>query len=121
MNSELVCRVADTIEGLEIGGKVGHFDMCLYTHECGAPACVAGWTCFLADGDALATAYGGMIHERARMLLGLDEDTADSLFTPSCRQWVDAPRLYKFPPDKVALVLRHLAATGTLEWPIAWR
>jgi hypothetical protein len=77
-------------------------------HTCGTSACIAGW--------AVATFGSGTTNQKeifreARVLLNLTEGQADGLFLPA-------------DPDdhatKIApTVMRHLVATGEVDWDIA--
>ena len=116
MNTERIIELADHVEKLEhvhstpplsMFGKA--FDMGIWKFRCGAPACTAGHTVYLwawnDDFDNLA------IECQARVLLDLDVETADELFTPPdiCSDDVT--------PAMAAAVLRNLALTGEVVWP----
>ena len=131
MNTKLIHEVADTIERLEFGYEKGQFGMSDFIHSpteedpysCHSPACIAGWTCFLADGIVLSdvnpmtdrmTAY-----ERAAELLGLDFEMAGKLFAPirENAHFEALPgRQGYISPERAAATLRRLADTGVVDW-----
>ena len=125
MNTKLIHEVADTIERLEFGHEQGKFKMMDYTHwltdSCRSPACIAGWTCYIADGEVARPRGddGDGVHERAADLLRIPDCKANDLFAPS-RQVAS----YMAPlgaeghisPARAAATLRRLADTGVVDW-----
>ena len=129
MNTKLIHEVADTIERLEFGDEPGKFMMTNYAHgmvgnpeSCRSPACIAGWTCFLADGVVLADDIRldeHPVHERAQELLGITYETANVLFTPTGDEaYYTAPpgTPGHISPERAAATLRRLADTGEVDW-----
>ena len=112
MNVELMMEVADHIEQLENGESEGFFDMTSYVHSCGAPACIAGWTCHVA-GDTLTMGNWLDVPEKARRHLELSHREARKLFSTSQRF------LPSVTPGEAATVLRRFAKTGELNWRAA--
>jgi hypothetical protein len=109
MNTERILHIADLIEKLE----PQQFDMSDYVteNECGTVACIAGWT-YLTYGDLGGS---GNPHESAENHFGLDEDRADSLFTPRSKDGLNAS-YDDITPAHAAQTLRKLAATGEVDW-----
>ena len=111
MNVENILKVADAIEQHSIP-DLG-FNMSVWKeaaspwrrdmsgHNCRTVACIAGWTVALFPDDDAADA------------LGMDDDRADLLFYP--RGWINGSA---FPSSRAVAVLRHLAATGEVDWSI---
>ena len=95
--------------------------------ECGTPACIAGWAAVLYAGDAVedainnrVAAYG--LPNTGAATLGLKKDAAkrppwgprtlaDELFVPD----IDLLAVTQY---DAAMVLRHLADTGRVDWTI---
>lgn len=151
MNTELMLKVANHIENLPTGEDPGK-SFCMWNFEllkfdghdgeiCRSPACIAGWTCWLADGklpetnDKLWAGDQNPIFFRARDLLGLSTRKADRLFLPKnaradCdidletlrneNRWYREDVLIKqfITAKRAAKVLRHLAITGKINWSI---
>ncbi|RWF44259.1 MAG: hypothetical protein EOS65_02465 [Mesorhizobium sp.] len=121
MNIERILQLADVIE------KTPHKP--IYYHgnspapltefnmerwHCGTIGCIAGWTVHLfGNKGASAEDDAGM---KAGELLGLSLNDADNLFCPGSGR--EGPRLSEIKPAKAALILRHLAATGEVNWQI---
>ena len=49
MYTKRIHALADHIETLSYGEEAGKFNMEGYIHECGSPACIAGWACFMFE------------------------------------------------------------------------
>ena len=125
MNREKIRQVADALENLPTGSSPGMFKLTHYTHECGAPACIAGWTVALDETEfneeTAAQFYLGeyfscreqTIHRQAANILGLDIWGASALFTPNV-----------WPADvsskQAARVLRFLADYGVVDWETSY-
>lgn len=121
MNKERILAVADAITSEE-GRK--HFNMEHWLRHnnrsygalpsntaltsCGTTACIAGWVVHLfgKPGDDLTT--------EAESLLDLSRAQAANLFIPTINKAYE-----DITPDEAAIVLRHLAATGEVDWGIA--
>lgn len=123
MNTENILRVADAIEqhsipdmGFNMGTFRGEADsghpmsVDLSGHNCGTVACIAGYaeTLFVMDGGDLAD-YGG-----SGTFFGISDDDQIALIMP--RGWNLDPRQYT--PQRAVSVLRHLAATGEVDWSV---
>ena len=131
----LARQVADTIEVLPHSDSAEgfkakwSFGMSEYTSPCGAPQCIAGWTCFIADGRI--PKENPKIYLRAAELLGLaipspkelaiygnkmTDCAAKQLFLPGCvtaHYTAFTPEHPRFiSPARAAATLRHLAETG---------
>lgn len=118
MNKEYILELADFLETIQPGAESG-FNMNWYMnkncndysgHKCGTVACIAGWIA-LRDGQEEPaewyTKYGAK-------KLGIDLDLAFKLFSPR-RIWA-----YDATPQQAAIVLRHLANTGEVDWNVAF-
>jgi len=127
MNKENVLKVADAIEQHsipELGfnmnyGLVSRSDNIkdLSGYNCDTVACIAGWCNMLTKPDARFSDF-----DAAREFLGLDPKAASELFYASS-QWEfeggDHTYLERITPSKAAVVLRHLAETGEVNWSVA--
>ena len=87
--------------------------------DCGSNTCIAGWAvAFLGAEDQIwkyrKLHYGNsMIPEYAQELLGLSHSQSEKLF-------ISIPYMDRDPtPRDAAMVLRHLAATGKVDWQAA--
>ena len=121
MNKERIRHLADVIERQpDAQAKLGAgFCMRKFFHECGTPACIAGWAHALFS-DPVDDA----LHFRASYsdeILGLSRRQGDLLFEPDNEHayfgavygetgYVSAKR--------AAAVLRHLADTGEVDWSV---
>jgi hypothetical protein len=118
MNAERILKLADVIEGLPHGtvdwassiGELSAFNMSEW--NCGTVGCIAGWTIKVFSKADDSTHYT----TEARSLLGLSSEEAEGLFTPRCRDVEDYRRVK---PTQAAAVLRHLVATGEVDWSVA--
>lgn len=123
MNKENILFVADLIEKqpkTEIHSKSG-FTMEFYVHDCGTPACIAGWAVAANRGmggnDDIRSAAGEKstirtVSEEAREYLGIDEEVGEALFL-GFESRID---LRKITPMQAVDVLRNLAETGEVDW-----
>ena len=95
------------------------FDMSMVTHSCGAPSCMAGWWAYGAKYDG-ADKMGA-----AAIALNLSRIEESDLFTPGASSpGVDklhdnCVSPYDATSAQAARVLRHLAATGEVDWSVA--
>lgn len=122
MNVENILKVAAAIEDAAKPGakpKVG-FNMGVWHdtgdadqtgHNCGTVCCIGGWTNFLFADDPMQV---GM--QEAMKSLGLGPLPADDLFCPPRSQY--AGSWDSITPAHAVAVLRHLAATGKVDWSI---
>lgn len=78
-------------------------------HNCGTVACIGGWTVKLFGEITEAVDFEG----EARDLLGLDDTQGHRLFYAG---GIDARRFTSIQPAHAVRVLRHLAATGEVDW-----
>jgi hypothetical protein len=122
MNKERILKLADIIE------KQPHttpqqpdgFTMSNWTHDCGTPACICGWANHELNKETSSDIWLGDDRVAAEWL-GLDIDTAGSLFEPSrerdsnpwATDWWD-----EITPAHAAAVLRNLAETGKVDWSV---
>lgn len=142
MNAENILKVADAIEAAittktGLNGVLG-FNMASFVNteptgykdhvdNCGTTACIAGWAYAIktqatpeamkdiisAEGRVGSGSYN-KIPNTARDFLDLDQDQADDLFMSDY-----APiELYDIKPQTAVRVLRHLAATGEVDWNV---
>jgi hypothetical protein len=116
MNKERILALADLIEAQPHTGlneKTG-FNMGEYRHECGTPACIAGWAAAASVGDTTGTIKLEMYADiQAQQFLDLDGDQASALFQPPCE---DEDEWDEITPDHAAFTLRHLVKTGKVDW-----
>jgi len=134
VNAENVLKVADAIENRAIPGvgfnmdwyelndpeKAKSYDR-LNIENCGTVACIAGWTHLLFDDDSRKEPF-----THAKEVLGLSYDQARQLFYADNHPdkvddgWgsMQAP-LDDITPEAAIRTLRHLAATGEVDWSIA--
>lgn len=111
MNKERVLHLADYIEKLPKVSKENPtgFTMMDFTHNCGAPACIAGWAAYLAD-----TTDEIDVFRCGAEYLELSKREAYQLFTMDN---TEIP-LSSVTPEQAAKVLRHLAETDEVNWDI---
>jgi hypothetical protein len=88
------------------------FSMSDWFHPCGTPSCLGGWTIHLFVKKGHTTADPTQF--RARGLLGLSQTEALDLFLPRLEQIRES--YDKITPAHAAFTLRHLAATGEVDW-----
>lgn len=81
MNKQLLKKVRDHIANEDTG-----FDMGFYAKPCGTVACIAGWTLILLGWTAEEIIEMTSPCYAAGQALGLDRDTATSLFFG---EWAD--------------------------------
>lgn len=125
INVENILRVADAIEQHSIpdlGFNMGVFrskadptdpsGVDLTGHNCGTVACIAGWA------EAVYVREGGDPdrYRSSSWYFGIEDDrTSERLITPP--GWRTNPS--QFTPERAVAVLRHLAATGEVDWTIS--
>jgi len=120
-----ILRLADMIEKSET------YDQRKWTcpgnakEPCDTPACIAGHACVLTGAKSLSCdswEFDGHIYETpvlAQAWMGLSDDEADELFTPSPRL-VNGPDAPCTPtPELAAKVLRNFVETGDVNWMIS--
>lgn len=116
MNAERILKLADVIEaapkqGIPTSGArkpITAFNMGSW--HCGTVGCIAGWAHqTFGDGN-----YGVNICRAAEEHLDLNEHDAGELFIPATDNSLD-----DIVPSQAAKVLRHLAATGKVDWSVA--
>lgn len=112
MNVERLLKLASVIEREELEGV--QFDMANWIKErsCGTAACIAGHVAIMVEGKDVDPWDA---EEIARDWLELSDETARALFTPESKVLVNATA------PAAARALRHLAATGKVDWPRALR
>jgi hypothetical protein len=112
MNAERILQLADVIEKVPHvqldedapRGELDSFNMDDW--HCGTAGCIGGWAAQLFD---CATSEAGVA-------LGLRCIEAMSLFTPKPINPNDWSKITSL---QAATVLRHLAATGIVDWSVA--
>jgi hypothetical protein len=117
MNRERILALADLIEEQPHTDEEADegFTMESITHDCGTPACIAGWAAWEALGRQRGDLYS--IHTdldaKAREFLDIDPLKAEDLFYPPF------PIVYAtVTPSEAAATLRHLAETGEVDWSV---
>lgn len=126
VNAENILKVADAIEGKSIPGLGFHMnylvgneaddaeDDKLNVANCNTVACIAGWA------NALNANLPNATFGFARSFLGLDEAQGDQLFYASNHPDAEdgmGPLDY-IEPFRAVRTLRHLAATGEVDWTV---
>lgn len=129
MNTENILAVADAIEN----NTIDHLDFNMRyitapaKSGCGSVACIAGYTLAVKNGVFQAVAEDdhaayGKIAAEARAWLGLSDWTAEELFFPDSWKFnwgfIDKYDLEKIPKDQAVRTLRHLAASGGVNWEV---
>ena len=132
MNTELMRRVADTVEALDYrpaadGSSIPdgpRFNMQTVSFQCGAPACIAGWTVALHNGSKSIKSLSE-VQELAAEYLGISPEQERSLFCPESWKTGGKADFFALPGDRnfitgrmAAAALRHFADTGTLDWTV---
>ena len=122
MNVERIRQVADMIERVGDAHKAGGLDVgydqlrCL--HDCGTPACIAGFTAALAeDKDEHADlSYTDAIAES--WLLGIAQSWLDLTIGQAYDLFHGEPFGHDDPPtaEEAAACLRGLADSGGVKW-----
>lgn len=136
MNTERLSAVADAIErGSPATSNLGfnmrdfaahvdaqHKDYTGRAPTCGTVACIAGWAASLAAQSPVTpqnrySSGATGIFNTARNYLGLTEEEADSLFyVIEMGGYADDAILTQITSAQAVAVLRHAAATGTIDW-----
>ena len=122
MNVENILKVADAIEIRAVPGL--GFNMSSFyadglpdmsAHYCGTTACIAGWAVAIMKGDA--SGAWGTPDSVIGNWLGIDSSRTDQLFYALDHE---APEFAfeRVTPKQAVSVLRHLAATGEVDWSI---
>jgi hypothetical protein len=116
VNREHALALADLIETLprvdNSHGKIHGFNLNYETFECGAPACLAGWSAWEQRGHPETIRFDDTFLEDARKYLGISEDIGGKLFYPF-GQGIDFGAVT---PEDAALTLRKLVETGEVDW-----
>ena len=119
MNIDNINRLADVIEAQSHTDREAEdgFAMNCFFHTCGTPACIAGWADFLANGDEWVASdtlesRSQNVEGRAMEWLGMSSSQRYELFWGGTK----IADLAKVTPTHAAAVLRHLAATGDVDW-----
>ena len=132
---------------LAVGQSPGCFDMGAIAHTCGAPACIAGWACWLAlEGDEKTDRIPDLVvamdeagwtfntdvdltmaekiseYDLAREWLGIsDRYESEALFEPTegYAHWAAMPDDPSYITNAhAAAVLEHYPKTSTIDWGI---
>lgn len=128
MNKKNVLRLAEHLEKIaqQTNPFVGFtmYDYATCEHECGTAGCVAGHAYFLFEGELafrnlVEAMYTGRpfddIHITAENWLGVNPSQAHELFLLACQTSTEIG-FDTITPEWAASTLRHLAATGRVEW-----
>ncbi|MBB3411264.1 hypothetical protein FHT87_005217 [Rhizobium sp. BK316] len=118
MKKEHILALADLIEEQEHTEEddAEGFTMTAITHDCGTPACIAGWAAWEALGRPSGHLYDVAcdLEGEATDYLGINPMKADLLFYPP-----EEVGLYQeITPSQAAATLRHLAETGEVDWTV---
>jgi hypothetical protein len=117
VNKERILALADLIEQQPHADKEASegFTMSSITHDCGTPACIAGWAAWEAVGRKNGDLYDFDldIEGKARDFLGISPTKADALFYP-----YEFKAYGEITPSEAAATLRRLAETGQVDWQI---
>lgn len=133
MNPERILAVADAIEN----NTIQHLDFNLrfmtepQANGCGSLACVAGYTLAIKNGEFKAIRENGSSAAfdaaavEAGDWLGLSKTEREMLFFPDSHGgpydtgWFDCMYdLEDVPKEQAVRTLRHLAATGEVDWTV---
>ena len=123
MSKERILALAETIEHAPKGRvlqDIQGFDMTDFTHHCGTPACIAGWSIWEFFGrsdenlDELVQASNKTYSAIACEYLGIPGEQGEILFFP---EGFDKP-WNEITQQEAARVLRNLAETGQVDWSI---
>lgn len=137
MNKERLLQLAEVLESdraeshfnmnlwLSENGRFARSEVCSLQHfnieDCGAVACIGGWTVILFPEEAALFAKEH-ISNAAYEILGLGLVEGHDLCIPE--GWYDdkddfiSP--YEAKPKQAAKVVRHLAETGVVDWKKAF-
>ena len=121
MNKERLLELADLLETEKVAK---HWDMDNYfvdegsrmnrklgtlLDNCGAAACIAGWS--IAKFDPDTPINYSEVKDRAASILDMDWDDASALFTPeTVTTWT------KISPTDAAQTIRSYVETGVVDW-----
>lgn len=111
MNIDRINALADLIEKQPHSKKSdpSGFNMEYWQHTCGTPSCIAGWAVHMSGKDINV----GTVMGDAQRWLGLNDVIGDSLFMAN---GLRSGKRWFIQPAYAAAVLRHLAATGDVDW-----
>lgn len=116
MNKKRIHQLANILE--ELGP--GEFTMRRYVHDCGAPACIAGYAAALTAERPLSKVDLEIKgHYLARDGLGISHEQASQLFIPHDETINDTGErylTYTVTAQGAAKVLRHFAKTDVIDW-----
>lgn len=130
MNVENILKVADAIERHEIewlGFNMSHY--CAVGkihltdhsgHNCGTVACIAGWGAAVSGVPKSRMTEDFDAETPAMEFMGLSEDQMDHLFYAKSHPHFSSHKNWNnITQDQAVAVLRHLAATGEVDWSIS--
>lgn len=123
-------RLAVLADWLEAGGESPHIKFGMHTYlklldengnetpnkdeACSSICCMAGALAQTFGDPSKVLWWSGIgISEYARKLVGLNREDCNALFVP---EWVD---LRAVTPQQAARVVRHLIATGEIDWRVS--
>ena len=104
MNVENVKKVRD-----KIASHPEKYDQTVVVHDCGTPACIAGYASLMEDADRRTHHM-----DAAREFLGLSGVQASLLFSAIPYEY---PGFAPPTVDEALAVLDHLIETGKVRWP----
>ena len=132
MNPERILAVADAIEkhtipelGFNMGYFFGHDGELpdLSGHNCGTTACIGGYARTLMVGSVHKADQGSYELDEGKWL-DIDFTTVNQLFYASNHPAANksngtwATEFKSITPEQAVRTLRHLAATGTVDWTV---
>lgn len=118
MNVERINALADLIEAQPHSEEKG-FHMNHVVHGCGTPSCIAGWAEWENEGRPASLTFSGEgFLENAAKYLGIGEYDYDNKKLKATKLFYPGKTYYYSTPAHAAKVLRHLAATGEVDWSI---
>ncbi len=122
MNKDNIEALASHIENLE---EPGDFDMSREVHSCGSPSCFLGFANLLAS-QGKAFGFELTNPDTAKSYLDMRETEFHSLCYPKisdymCRSSGEIVDPYAINNVQGAKVLRHLVATGEVDFRVAFK
>lgn len=112
MHKDRILALADLIEQQPHTSPSSErgFTMADFTHDCGTPACLAGWAAWESENRPEVIEWS-LAASKATQFLCIGYDMADELFEPD-----DIAGWDRITPAHAAFTLRHLAETGVVDW-----
>lgn len=120
MNVENILAVADAIEqhtfalGFNMVAYFRHNGHDLSGHKCATTACIYGWAMTLMEGSVSRARNSNLRYNEVNEWLGLNDRDGENV-----RYANHYPgRMSDVPRDQAVRTLRHLAATGEVDWTV---